>query len=152
MNNYEKEAIGDIIIVKGITFLNTVIGKLEPDHAWLTGRPCLIIYSGEENDYLLTLTSSEINEAYKKQHFKISEKHILYTEDFKYRHSRKNRINKGIKGSVNLESVYKMPISGHDKIGKLTFEAYKQIINQLKTFHQNQDINKILEKATTIRR
>lgn len=151
MNNYEREVIGDIIIVKGLTFLNTLTEMQESDHAWVKGRPCLIIYSDEEYDYILTLTSTERYGKYKEQYFKINEKHILYKEDFKYRRNRKNRINKNIKGSVNIETIYKIPTSGHDKLGKITFEAYKQIINQLKTYHQNQDINKILERAAIIR-
>ena len=52
MNSYEREAIGDIVIVKGIVFENTAIGKKEPDHAWKDGRPCMIIYSDNELDYL----------------------------------------------------------------------------------------------------
>ena len=34
MNSYEREAIGDIVIIKGLVFENTAIGKKEPDHAW----------------------------------------------------------------------------------------------------------------------
>ena len=49
MNSYEREAIGDIVIIKGLVFENTAIGKKEPDHAWKDGRPCMIIYSDSEN-------------------------------------------------------------------------------------------------------
>ena len=108
MNSYEREAIGDIVIVKGIVFENTAIGKKEPDHAWKDGRPCMIIYSDNELDYLLTLTS--VDKDGSKQHFKINDENILYEEDFKYRYNRKDRINKSIKGYVNLENIYKMPI------------------------------------------
>ena len=74
MNSYEREAIGDIVIVKGIVFENTAIGKKEPDHAWKDGRPCMIIYSDNELDYLLTLTS--VDKDGSKQHFKINDENI----------------------------------------------------------------------------
>lgn len=128
MNSYEREVIGDIVIVRGIVFENTTNGKKEPDHAWKDGRPCMIIYSDSELDYLLTLTS--VDREGSKQHFKINDENILYEEDFKYRYNRKERIEKSIKGYVNLENIYKIPISGHDKIGKVTFETYKIFLKQ----------------------
>ena len=132
MNSYEREAIGDIVIVKGIVFENTAIGKKEPDHAWKDGRPCMIEGS--------------------KQHFKINDENILYEEDFKYRYNKKDRINKSIKGYVNLENIYKIPISGHDKIGKVTFETYKNIFKAMKMRRPKQTIREILNSAVSVRR
>ena len=150
MNSYEREVIGDIVIVRGIVFENTTSGKKEPDHAWKDGRPCMIIYSDNELDYLLALTS--VDKDGSKQHFKINDENILYEEDFKYRYNRKDRINKSIKGYVNLESIYKMPISGHDKIGKVTFETYKNIFKAMKMRRPNQTIREILNNAVSVRR
>ena len=150
MNSYEREAIGDIVIIKGLVFENTVIGKKEPDHAWKDGRPCMIIYSDSELDYLLTLTS--VDREGSKQHFKIKDENILYEEDFKYRYNRKDRINKSIKGYFNLENIYKMPISGHDKIGKVTFETYKDVFKAIKMHRPNQTIREILNNAVSVRR
>lgn len=150
MNSYEREAIEDIVIIKGLVFENTVIGKKEPDHAWKDGRPCMIIYSDSELDYLLTLTS--VDREGSKQHFKINDENILYEEDFKYRYNRKDRINKSIKGYVNLENIYKMPISGHDKIGKVTFETYKDVFKAIKMHRPNQTIREILNNAVSVRR
>ncbi len=64
----------------------------------------------------------------------------------------KDRINKSIKGYVNLESIYKMPISGHDKIGKVTFETYKNIFKAMKMRRPNQTIREILNNAVSVRR
>lgn len=150
MNSYEREAIGDIVIIKGLVFENTVIGKKEPDHAWKDGRPCMIIYSDSELDYLLTLTS--VDREGSKQHFKINDENILYEEDFKYRYNRKERIEKSIKGYVNLENIYKIHISGHDKIGKVTFETYKDVFKAIKMHRPNQTIREILNNAVSVRR
>ena len=150
MNIYEREAIGDIIVVKDIVFENNADGKKMPDHAWKDGRPCLIIYSDNNFDYLLTITS--VDKGKSTHHFKINNENILYEEDFKYRYNRKDRTEKSIKGYINLESIYKIPISGHDKLGKVTFEMYKDVLNALKIQHQNKNIKEILDRATAIRR
>ena len=150
MNSYEREVIGDIVIVKGIVFENATNGKKELDHAWKDGRPCMIIYSDDEIDYLLTLTS--VDREGSKQYFKINDEDILYKEDFKYRYNRKNRINKSIKGYVNLENIYKIPISGHDKIGKVTFETYKDVFKAMKMHRPKQTIREMLNSAVSVRR
>ena len=59
MNTYEREAIGNIILIKNIIFKNTANKKKEVDHAWKFGRPCLVIYSDEQYDYILTITSTQ---------------------------------------------------------------------------------------------
>lgn len=150
MNNYEKEAIGDIIIIKGLNFLNHTTGKQEPDHAWKGGRPCVIIYNDDDYDYFLPMTS--VNRTNQEQYFKINNDMILFQENFKYKYNKKNRVKKEIKGSINLEFIYKLPISGHDKIGKITFDTYKQVIENVKNLHQAKYINSILKSAIAIRR
>ena len=58
MNTYEKEAIGNIILMRNIVFTNSTNKPQEIDHSWKRGRPCLIIYSDDEYDYFLTIKSS----------------------------------------------------------------------------------------------
>ena len=59
MKRYEREAIGDIVIIKNIIFKNKVKeGKKETDHSWEQGRPCIIIYNDDEYDYFLTMKSN----------------------------------------------------------------------------------------------
>ena len=70
----------------------------------------------------------------------------------KYRYNRKERIEKSIKGYVNLENIYKIPISGHDKIGKVTFETYKNIFKAMKMRRPKQTIREILNSAVSVRR
>jgi hypothetical protein len=59
---------------------------------------------------------------------------------------------KSIKGYVNLENIYKIPISGHDKIGKVTFETYKNIFKAMKMRRPKQTIREILNSAVSVRR
>lgn len=152
MKQYEREEMGNIVIIKGITFYNTITKKQELDHSWKNGRPCLIIYSDDEYDYFLTFTKTErTSEIYKKQYYPITEDEILYSYEYKNTINKKNR-DKDIQGYINLGNVYKTPIYGKDEIKKVTFETYKEIIEGLKSFHKNQDLNEIMKTATTIRR
>ena len=141
MNTYEREAIGNIVIVRNIIFENTISNKQEIDHVWNSGRPCIIIYSDEEYDYFLTMTSNtEIIEAFKEHHFKINKKSLIsQTSD------------KLTKGAIKLETVYKMPICGHRQLSKVKFQTYKEIINKLKEYHQNQDLDEILLNAKNVK-
>lgn len=141
MNTYEKEVIGNIIVVRNMTFENTTINKQESDHAWNSGRPCIIIYSDDDYDYFLTMTSNpEIIEAFKEHHFKISKKDLLHHYG-----------DKITKGAIKLETVYKMPICGHRELSKVNFETYKDIIIKLKKYHQNRNLDEIINNAKSLR-
>ena len=141
MNTYEREVIGNIIIVRNMTFENTTINKQEFDHAWNSGRPCIIIYSDDEYDYFLTLTSNpEIIEAFEEHHLKLRKKDLLH-----------HYSDKLTKGAIKLETVYKMPICGHRQLSKVKFETYKEIIYKLKTYHQNQNLDEILLNAKNVK-
>lgn len=152
MNTYEREIIGNIVIVKNIIFKNIVINKNELDHSYKYGRPCIIIYSDEEYDYLLTLTSQ--NKGNQSNYLKLEEEDLLpitfhrfYKEDV-----RKKQLHKmTLKGYINLENIYKMPISGHDEVGKVTFESFKNIISKLKKYHQKDSLEEIIANAKNIR-
>lgn len=141
MNTYEREAIGNIVVVRNMTFENTTTNKQEYDHVWNSGRPCIIIYSDNEYDYFLTMTSNtEIIENFKEQHFKINKKDLL--QQFN---------DKLTKGAIKLENVYKMPICGHRQLAKVKFEVYKEILNKLKQYHQNQNLDDIIINAKSVR-
>lgn len=152
MNTYEREAIGTVIILKNLIFENTQSHKNEIDHSWEHGRPCVIIYSDEEYDYLLTLTSKEIGETLQNEYFFVNKWKMIYQKVERLEIGRtKRHKTKEIKGAINLNSVYKIPISGHDEIGKLTFESYKKLIKKFKEHNQIQSIEEIIPNAKSIR-
>ena len=80
MNTYEREPIGNIIIIRNLIFQNTVKGQKEVDHAWKSGRPCIIIHSDNEYDYILALKTRVKDERYEHQHFPLSENCFLHQE------------------------------------------------------------------------
>ena len=44
-----------------------------------------------------------------------------------------------------------MPICGHRQLAKVKFETYKEIINKLKTYHQNQNLDELLLNAKNVK-
>lgn len=147
MKTYERETIGSIVIIKNIIFENPLNHKKEIDHAYKYGRPCFIIYSDEEYDYFLTMTSNAKREQYTKQNFSLNK---LNKDSFIYRERNFIKDEKEI-SLINLQHIYKIPISGHNEIGKVTFETYKNIINKLKKYYKNENINEIIEKSQIVR-
>jgi len=140
MNTYEREAIGNIIIIKNIIFENNIVNKKEPDHAWKNGRPCIIIYSDNEYDYVLTLKSGNTKKQFSNQYIEIKEEDLI--------HRKEKEITKG---KINLQTIYRIPISGHNKANKVTFEKYKIIINAIKKYHKNENIDEIIKNSNSIR-
>ena len=148
MNTYEREAIGNIIIMRNIVFQNNINGRKEIDHAWKSGRPCVIIYSDDKYDYFLTLKSNITHSQQESHYFPLNENNFLYRNISRYgKYNIKDMRKRKTKGEVNLESIYKAPISGHDEIGKITFETYKQIIDKLKDYHKMENLDEIITKA-----
>ena len=151
MSKYENEPIGTIVIIKNIIFKDSVTKKKEIDHAWKFGRPCLIIYSDDEYDYLLTITSTPKKSKYKNEHFSLKDEHLIPTQISRYtNYNIKKSENKTIEGSITLDTIYKIPISGHEELGKITFETYKLIINNLKTLHHKENLDELITKAQSI--
>ena len=149
---YEREAIGTVIIVKNIIFENTLSHKNEIDHSWEHGRPCVIIYSDDENDYLLSLTSKDIGETLQNEYFALDKWDMIYQKIERLEIGRtKRHRNKEIRGAINLMNVYKMQISGHDEVGKLTFKSYKKLIKKFKEIKQIQLVEEIIPNAKMIR-
>ena len=67
MDRTYNSPLGEIVIIKNIVFKKDRNTKKQVDHAWSSGRPCLILYSDEEYDYYLTLTSSKERKNYFSQ-------------------------------------------------------------------------------------
>lgn len=152
MNTYERESIGNIIIIKNMIFRNNISGKKELDHSWMSGRPCVIIHSDNEYEYFLTMKSKPDYKKYGYKYVPINKSSLLNMVINRYnkQNNTKSR-QKEITGAVNLENIYRIAISGHDEIGKITFQSYKYIIERLKNYYKADDLNKIIEKAETIR-
>ena len=152
MSKYEREAIGHIVIIRNIIFKNTLSNKKEVDHSWEQGRPCIIIHSDDEYDYFLTMKSNPDYENHEPQYIPINNDDLLDRVINRYdKHNNMRSRRKEITGAVNLENIYRIPISGHDEVGKLTFDAYKNITKKIKEYHKTEDIKIIIERAETIR-
>lgn len=149
MNTYEREAIGNIIIIKNLIFQNTVKDQKEIDHAWKMGRPCIIIHSDDEYDYILALKTNVTDKKFENHHFRLSKKDFLPNRH--NNHNTKKKNEREIHGAVNLQNIYKIPISGHSIMEKITFKTYKAIITKLKEYHKIEDLNTILENAQSAR-
>jgi len=149
MNTYEREPIGNIIIIRNLIFQNTVRDQKEIDHAWKMGRPCLIIHSDADHDYILALKTNVTDEKFENHHFQLSKKDFLPNRC--NNHNIKSKNKREIHGAVNLQNVYKIPISGHKVIEKITFKTYKEIIAKLKEYHEKENLNEIIENAQTVR-
>lgn len=152
MDKYTLEAIGKIVIIRNIIFKNTQSHKKETDPAWETGRPCVIIHSDDEYDYFLTMSSNPNLKKYEQHYVPINNTNLLPIAIRRHNVHKSHQINKkGIRGAINLENIYRVPISGHDEIGKLTFDTFKSVIERLKQYHNITDLNEIEKKTQTIR-
>lgn len=139
MNN---NMIGSIIFVKDIIFSNSKTNKKHLDHAHELGRPCLLIFSDEEYDYFLTLTST------KRNNYRYTEYYELTSKDYDYIYRKSNSPI----GYINVRNIYKKRICGYgmDEIGKIKFDVYKKIIKKLKDYHKNNNLDTIKENANII--
>jgi len=152
MNTYEREAIGNIVIIRNMIFKNNVSYKKEIDHSWEMGRPCIIIHSDDEYDYFLAMKSNPDYEKYGHKYIPINKDDLLNIIIHRYNRFENTRSRqREITGAVNLENVYRIPISGHDEVGKLTFGTYKYIIKRLKYYYNTEDLNEIIKNAESIR-
>lgn len=149
---YDRDVAGTVVNVKGLVFYNTVTKKQEMDHAYKNGRPCLIIYSDDEYEYFLTMTSRSNVEKY-DSHITVLDSDYLckYLYPACYKGINREELKKEY---VCLQHVYKMKIWGHGQgdIGKLKFYAYKNIIEKLKAYHRVDDIKEFLENESVLKR
>lgn len=127
-SNYENSYLGSIVIIRNLIFNQNKKNENQVDHAWRAGRPCVIIYTDNEYDYFLPLSSTIAEKKYyadiKYKFFELSEDQFLY-------------LKKGTKTSViSLESYFLKSISGYREIGKLTQESYIQLIKKFSDYHK----------------
>ena len=116
------------------------------------GRPCIIIHSDNEYDYVLTLKTNVTNEKFEYHHFPLSKENFLHQEISRFtNYGKGKKNNKETQGAVNLQNIYKIAISGHDITGKITFKTYKAIITKLKACHEKESLNEIIENAQIVR-
>lgn len=152
MDTYERDTIGSIILMKNIVFQNANNKKNELDHSWQKGRPCIIIYSDEEYDYFLPITSNISNPKFYYHYVPLSDDNLLYKD---MNLSRKYNINKlyqrKTEGYINLETIYRTPISWHDEIGKVNFNQYKFLIQRLREYYKGKNLNELFEEAKIIK-
>ncbi len=57
-SNYENSYLGSIVIIRNLIFNQNKKNGNQVDHAWRAGRPCVIIYTDNEYDYFLPLSST----------------------------------------------------------------------------------------------
>lgn len=153
MSIYEREQIGKIVIIKNIIFENSLTNKKEADHAWNVGRPCIIIYSDNDYDYILPLKSRIKDEKYESQHFLLDETKFISLQITRMAKKNCNSSSnqRTTSGAINLQKIYKIPISWHLEAAKITLEAYKELIEKLKEYHNIEDLNTILKNAQSVR-
>lgn len=130
MDNYEKSYQGNIVIVTNLVFNKNLQRKSILDHAWKKGRPCIILYTDEDYDYLVPLKSEKprdnIYKNVKKEYYELSEKSFL-------------NLQSGEKiGVIHLADFFKKKTSGYKIIGKLTKEAYLEILKKFSEYHKSE--------------
>ena len=144
--NYNGLLEGKIIVVNNFSFYN---GKL--DHAWNKGRMCIILYSDDEYEYVLPITH-KIKELYKRDYLYINEKNFLEFYSKRNREYIIKRVDKKIRsknyndinGYVDLRCIYKIPIAFRDEIGKVNYQTYLKLKNDLLSYHDKNNLNDIL--------
>lgn len=137
MNKNYNSPLGEIVIIKNIIFKD----NLDVDHSWNNGRPCLIIYSDEEYDYYLTITSLKPKKEYfyltEKEYYNLRNKDFLYMIEDK-KHGR-------LSGLANLKYIYRKKISGYQTIGRLKEESYLNILKKFSEY-QKKDIEEVTKE------
>ena len=143
---YKNDYIGKIVYIKGIVFAT---GKTKLDHAYSIGRPCLIIYSDNEYDYFLTMSSKIKTKSYTFDYYKFQPDDFMFL--YKYKNMKDSYYAHGY---VNLRNIYKKRVSGYgmNDSGKIKLETYKEIINKLKYLHNEDNMNEIINSAKAMGR
>lgn len=148
---YVNDQVGKIVVIRNIVFACGDCNNVHVDHAWRTGRPCLVLYSDDGYDYVLPLKHELKNLIYEYKFFKLDSSMFLYQL------SRDNRINynasktKKLSNSfVNLEYVYKVPICGHLEVGKINLPAYRDLVNQYIKLHSISELDELSNDKNAI--
>lgn len=141
MNKKYNSPLGEIVIIKNIIFKDALSLKTRVDHSWNNGRPCIIIYSDEEYDYYLTLTSKQAKKRYFNQvedeYYKLDNKDFLYINSDN-KHSK-------LSGFINLKNIYRKKISGYSIIGRVNESTYSEILKRFSEY-QKKDIVEVTKE------
>ena len=146
---YENDYIGKIVYIKNIVFAK---GENKLDHAYNTGKPCLLIYSDEEYDYFLIISSQIKNKNYDFDYYKLNNDDFMYLYDY---HGNNSRVKlASAHWYVYLRSIYKRKVSGFgmNDSGKIKLKTYKDIINKIKFLHNKENMSEIINNARVIGR
>ena len=151
---YENIDEGKVIIVNNFRFED---GKL--DHAWNRGRPCLILFSDEEYQYVLPI-KSEVRKVDNSDKYPITKKSFESFNEIGYNDFTLNTFIRGTKnvkitgymkkdisGYVNLEHIFKLPIAFRNEIGKIKKNIFQEIINKLYQVQKTNDAHELTERA-----
>lgn len=143
--NYNSDLVGNIIIVRNIVFHTSSWGIRQVDHAWNKGRPCLLLYTDDDYDYVLPLTHIVNYNLFGYHYYALDNSKFQYLCKNSYIYDKVNKSNNSVNGYVNLEAVYKIPIFGHGEIGKLSSSAYEELIDKFKKLHNISDLSVLSE-------
>lgn len=151
---YEYLDEGKVIIVNNLRFEDGTI-----DHAWNKGRPCLVLFSDDEYEYILPIKSEIKNEHYFDK-IPFDKDSFLYFNEKGYnettlndfigtsKHCRiKTKIKKELSGYINLGHVLKIPIAYRNEIGKFKYDFFKKIIDRLHKIQKTKNNEELKEKA-----
>lgn len=134
---------GSIVLMKNIIFCDSTIGK-NLDHAYKTGRPCLLLFSDDTYDYFLTIKSSLSSYDKENDFYQIKKHDLDYIS---------TKDNKPIKGFINVKYIYKRPICSvvDTELGRVTPECYEKVMKVFEQTHPD-DFNDLLTDASNIHR
>ena len=147
MNKYDMILEGKIVVIRNFVFED---GKL--DHAWNTGRICLVVYADDNYEYVLPITHA-IKDNCEYHHFYIDKSSFLdfYSSRYKeksIKHKKKDsKNNQDVCGYINIKKLYKFPVAYRDEIGKLNYDCFKKILSKLHYFHDTKSIEELISKS-----
>lgn len=144
---YDKSPMGTVFSVSNMIF----DGKV--DHAYRKGRLCILIYSDDEYDYFLSISSNKSKSGKDFEYYKLGDDDFSYLYKYDSIRNSSKFHDDAPSGYVNLIYIYKRKISGFGsrEIGKLKYESYKKLIDKLKYYHNRSEMNNIVESAKVVR-
>ncbi len=144
MESYENSIVGNIVLVRNLVFYNNVNRKYELDHAYKTGRPCLVIYSDDEYDYFLHLITG--NDSFKYYNYKYF--FINHKTDLLYEYTTPRKPT----SYVYLRKIYKTPIAWRRNLSKIKFDVYSQIIEEIKKTYHKENLSEIVNTYSLMKK
>lgn len=149
---YVNDQVGKIVVVKNIVFPeNGFKQRGYVDHAWHSGRPCIVLYTDDGYDYVLPLKHELRNQIYAYKYFKLNENMFLYQLSkgncINYKISKTKKLSHSY---INLEYLYKIPICGHLEVGKINFPSYRELVSQYINLHRISDLNSLSDDSKVI--